>query len=351
MKNPLYQSLLILLLMAWIPLSAQHGGSGAYDFLNTAASARVAALGGSMVPIDDDDVNLALFNPALINAGMHDNISLSYVNYFADINYGAVNYGRSIEKLGNFMGSIQYFNYGSFEYADEGGNRDGSTFSANDIALVLGWGRQLDSAFSIGANLKLANSWYESYNSFGFAVDVAGTYQSQTGWLFSLTARNIGSELKSFLPGEPSLMPFSMQLGMSKRLEHVPFRFILIYDHLEKWDLTYDDPHDLAGNIDPITGEQRELDPLAKFGDQFMRHMIFGGEFYIGKNLVLRGSYNYKRRQEMKVPDKLGMVGFSWGVGIRVNRFQIHYARSAFHLVGSPNYFTVSTNLDQFRGN
>ncbi len=328
---------------------AQNGGRGAYDFLNNPVSARVAALGGSTVPIDDGDISLALNNPALINPLMHNNLGLAYVNYFADINYGAVQYGRSYEGLGNFVTSLQYFNYGTFDYADEGGYRDGTTFTAYDMALVLGWGRQLDSNFSIGANAKLVHSAYESYNSFGMAVDVAGTYISETGWLFSLTARNIGSELKSFLPGEPSMMPFSMQFGLSKRLDHVPFRVMLVYDHLEKWDLTYDDPLDLAGNIDPITGEKRQRDKASSFADQFMRHMIIGGEFYVGKNLILRGSYNYKRRQEMKIPDKLGMVGFSWGLGIRVNRFHLSYSRSAFHAVGSPNYFTITTNMESFR--
>jgi hypothetical protein len=79
-----------------------------------------------------------------------------------------------------------------------------------------------------------------------------------------------------------------------------------------------------------------------------MRHIILGGEMYIGKNLILRGSYNYKRRQEMIIPDKLAMIGFAWGIGIRVSKFQINYSRSTFHVVGSPNYLSISTNLSNF---
>ncbi len=350
MKNKIILTLFVSLLLQELSLFAQVGGRGTYDFLNAPVSARVAALGGSVVPVDDGDITLSLSNPALIKPGMHNQLGLAYVNYFADINYGSVQYARTFESLGSFAASLQYYNYGTFDYADEGGERDG-TFTAADMAFTIGWGRELDSNFSIGANMKFVNASWESYNSFGIAVDVAGTYQNQNGWLFSLTARNIGSELKSFLPGEPSLMPFSMQLGLSKRLDHVPFRFIVVYDHLEKWDLTYDDPLDLAGNIDPITGERREKDGMSEFADQFMRHIILGGEFYIGNNLILRGSYNYKRRQEMKIPDKLGMVGFSWGLGIRLNRFHLSYSRSAFHVVGSPNYFTITTNLDSFGRN
>lgn len=327
---------------------AQSGGRGTYDFLNVAIPARVAALGGNTVAIDDDDIQLTLFNPALITEGVHNQLGLSYVDYYSDIHFSSIQYGRSIKNVGNFVGTLQYHNYGTFEYADEAGNRYGN-FYASDFAAMLGWGRQLDSSFSIGAQAKFINSSYESYHSFGIAVDVAGVYQSNSGWLFSLTARNIGSELKSYLPGDGSVMPFSMQLAASKRLEHVPFRFMIVYDHLQKWDLTYNDPIDLKDKIDPITGSVQKPNNVEHFADQLMRHFILGGELYIGKNLSLRASYNYKRRQEMVIPDKLAMIGFAWGVGIKVSKFEINYSRSIFHVVGSPNYFSISTNLDEFK--
>ncbi|MBZ0242918.1 MAG: type IX secretion system protein PorQ [Bacteroidales bacterium] len=342
---------LLLLISGFIvssSLYAQQDREGTYSFIDATNSARVAALGGSMVPIDDADIQLGIYNPALINREMSGKLALSYVDYFSDINFATVQYARSFEKVGNFSASLQYHNYGSFDYADEGGLTCGS-FDAADYAFIVGWGRQLDSSFSIGANAKFLGTQYESYGSIAMAVDVAGTYRTKTGWLLSLTARNIGTELKSQFDGGEGSLPFSMQLGVSKRLDHVPFRFMVLYDNLQKWDLTYEDPLDLEGNIDPITGELQDTEGLADFADQLMRHIIIGGEFYIGKNLVLRGSYNYKRRQEMKIPDKLGMVGFAWGVGIRVSKFQINYSRSTYHVIGSPNYISIVTNLSDFR--
>ncbi|MBU1370951.1 MAG: type IX secretion system protein PorQ [Bacteroidetes bacterium] len=326
---------------------AQEMHKGTYRFIDATNSARVAALGGTLVPIDDADIQLGIYNPSLINQDMSGKLALSYVDYFADINFATVQYARSFEKIGNFSASLQYHNYGSFDYADEGG-LTGGTFNAADYAFVLGWGRQLDSNFSIGANAKFLATQYESYGSIAMAVDVAGTYQTNAGWVLSLTARNIGTELKSQFDGDEGSLPFSMQFGVSKRLEHVPFRFMLVYDQLQKWDLTYDDPLDLEGNIDPITGEKNEAGGASAFGDQLLRHLIVGGEFYIGKNLILRGSYNYRRRQEMKIPDKLGMVGFAWGVGIRISKFQINYSRSTYHVIGSPNYISIVTRLSDF---
>ncbi|MFZ4462625.1 MAG: type IX secretion system protein PorQ [Bacteroidales bacterium] len=348
--NRFYFNILLLasLTCSSFVLHAQIGGRGVYDFLDASGSSRIAALGGTLVPIDDHDLQLTAFNPALINPEMHNKLSLSYVDFFSDINFGSVQYSRSYDKLGSFAAGIQYNHYGSFYYTDETGQVSGE-FNVSDYAFSLGWGRQLDSNFSIGSNLKFVGSQYESYHGFGIAVDVAGNYLTKSGWMLSLTARNIGTELVSMLPEENNMMPFSMQFGVSKRLDHVPLRFMFVYDQIQKWDLSYTEDNNVNGNVDPITGLPNEKNGFEAFGDNLMRHLVIGSELYIGKNLVLRGSYNYRRRQELQIPDRVGMVGFAWGLGIRISKFQINYSRSTYHVVGSPNYLTLNINLDQFK--
>ena len=68
----------------------------------------------------------------------------------------------------------------------------------------------------------------------------------------------------------------------------------------------------------------------------------------IGKNLVLRAAYNYGMRQNLKTPTAKGLCGFSYGFGIKIWELSINYSRSEMHIYGSPNYFTLSTNLDRF---
>jgi hypothetical protein len=326
---------------------AQIGGRYAFSFLEKPISARVAALGGNAAAINDNDLNIGFVNPSLITAEMDNSFALNYVHWFEGTNYGSVQFANDFEKAGSFMATLQYMDYGQIDYADETGAL-GGTFGAYDMALTIGWGRKLDSVFSIGAAGKVIYSAYDTYNSFGLAVDVAGTYQSRSGWTMSLVGRNIGSQLTAYTGSTTDPLPFTLQAIISKRLDHVPFRFSIIYDHIEKWDLTYVDPANPSGGVDPVTGEAKEQEGFAKFGDQLMRHFIVGGEFYIGKNLVLRGGYNYRRRQEGKIEDKLGMVGFSWGIGVRISKFRINYSRSSYNLVGSPNYFTLAFDLDSF---
>ena len=327
---------------------SQIGGNTGYQFLEQPISARIAALGGNVASINDNDLNIGFVNPSLINPGMNNSLALNYINFFTGTNYSSIQYANTFKKAGSFMGTIQYMDYGKIDYADENGNL-GGTFGAYDMALTIGWGRQLDSSFSIGAAAKLIYSSYESYNSFGMAIDVAGTYQTKSGITMSLVARNLGMQLSTYTSGaNRDPLPFDLQYTISKRLDHVPFRFSLIYDHIEKWDLTYDDPANPSNGFDPITGEPKYKTGFSKFGDQLMRHIIIGTELYIGKNLTLRGGYNYRRRQEMKVEDKTAMVGFSWGFGVRIYKFRINYSRVTYSLAGSPNYLTLAFDLDSF---
>lgn len=79
-----------------------------------------------------------------------------------------------------------------------------------------------------------------------------------------------------------------------------------------------------------------------------MRHFLVGLEINVGKNITLRTGYNYRRRQEMKIETKPGMVGFSWGIGVKISKFRISYGRAVYHLAGGTNHFSFCMNLDEF---
>jgi hypothetical protein len=197
--------------------------------------------------------------------------------------------------------------------------------------------------------MKLIYSSLYEYNSFGMAVDVAGTYHDDEAmFAASMILKNIGYQIMAYDAGNHEPLPFEIQAGLSKQFRHVPLRLSMLLTHLERWDLSYEDPNDPSGGIDPITGEAIEQSGLEEFADNLMRHIVLGAEVLIGKNFSLRGGYNYQRRQEMIISPKKGMVGFSWGFGFRVKYFHFSYARSTYHLVGSPNYITLTFDIDSF---
>lgn len=329
------------------PVKSQIGGESTYEFLNLPNSARIAALGGEYLSIYDKDITLTLANPSLINEEMNNSLGFSFVDYYVDINYGYAQYARTFEKLGTFVATMQFINYGEFDRADETGQRNG-TFTAGEYALNIGWGRRLAPHWSIGANIKGIYSSFESYNSFGLAVDVSGSYiHEEADFYMSLIARNIGLMLKGYYSGQTHPLPFELQFGLSKGLEHIPLRFSFLYHNMETWDLTYTDPLVVEENTDPITGEVNEQSGIGDFADKLMMHIVLGAELNITDFLSVRGGYNYGRRQDNGVSTKMSTVGFSWGIGIRISKFHFSYARSRYHLAGSPNYITLTFNLDE----
>jgi len=340
--------IILFLLIAGSSL-AQIGGRQTYQFLNLTNSARIAGLGGDFLAIKDNDITLTLANPSLITPEMHNNLSLSYVNYFAGPNYGYAMYSRTFNKAGSFVGSFQFINYGKFTAADETGIKTGE-FSASEYALNIGWARSLGPLFSIGANGKLIYSSLESYHSFGIAVDVAGTYKSKNElFTASLLARNIGAQIITYRPGNREPLPFELQAGISQKLKHIPVRFSFLYEHIEKWDLSYEDPNDPDNQKDPITGETQSKSGMAEFADNFMRHIVIGTEITIAKVFDIRAGYNYGRRQELKLYNHAGLSGFSYGFGLRVKMFSFSYTRATYQ-TGSlnPNYLTLTVNLGGF---
>ena len=343
MKSGIF-GIIIFFLLAQAGM-AQKGGESTYSFLGLTNSARVAALGGDVVSLLDDDINLVFHNPALLTAGMHNHLNFNYVNYFAGVNYGYASYGYSRENVGNFAAGMHYVDYGTFDRTDELGQSMG-TFRASEYALNLVYSRSIiDTFLTAGVNLKPIYSSFEQYNSFGLALDAGITYHNpRTKTTVGLVAKNMGAQISTYAASREKL-PFEVQAGITQGLAHAPFRFHITYQHLERWDLTYTKTED-----DGFTnqGEAVEKSGFDVFGDKLMRHLVFGVEFLIGKNFHLDLGYNYKRRQEMKVNARPGMVGFSMGFGFKISKFHFAYGRSSYHLAGGTNHFSLTTNLSEF---
>jgi len=345
LKKPLF---LFLSLIVGLSAIAQLGGSKTYMFLNMSNSARVSALGGNYVPVYDHDITLAYSNPSLISDEMHNQISINYLNYFADVNAGFLAYGRNFKKTGTLVATLQFLTYGDFIERDDVG-RDLGNFKANEYALTIGWSKKLTDHLQLGVNLKNIYSKLETYSSYGIASDISLSYiDKEKGLTSSLIIKNIGRQISSYNGGSKEPIPFEIQWGTSKKFEHAPFRLVLLINNLQKWDLTYSDPNK-EDEIDPFTGEPITNGKTWDFGNKLMRHAIFGVEFAPGKgNFLLQLAYNYQRRQELKIASRAAMVGFSFGFGIKISKFKLSYSHANYHLAGGTDTFTITTNFADF---
>lgn len=343
--------ILFFLLMAGAATNnfAQTGGNSTYKFLELTNSARMAALGGNIISIKEStpkysDISLAYHNPALLDTSMTNQLALNYVNYFAGINFGYLAYGLRSGERDNWAVGMHYVNYGEFIRANELGYKEG-TFRASEYAFNIQWSRQIDSNWVIGATAKPILSQLEEYISFGLAFD-AGIVYLNADKLFSaaMVVKNFGTQIKPYTKGNYEPLPFDIQLGVTKKLAHAPFRFSLLANHLYQWDLTYPEPHKKR-NLFGETPKETLADKAGDVLDNTFRHIIIGTELILSDNFQINIGYNHKRRQEMAISDYLGFYGFSWGVDMKIRKYYISYGRASYHFAGASNHFSINVNL------
>jgi hypothetical protein len=328
---------------------AQMGGLGIYKFLDLPVPARTAALGGNTISLKDDDITLSFQNPALLTSKTSDQAAFSFVDYFGDIKYGYTAYAHTFKNVGNVGAAVHYVNYGTFQSADEFGTIEG-TFKAADYSFNLTYTREKDSTFTYGTTLKTIYSKYEQYSSIGTAIDLGATYHNHKyNFTLALLARNIGVQWKSYAGIARERLDNTAQISFSKKIPKAPFRICLTYQYLEQWDLTYTDPENPDPTKDPFTGEEIKEKKFNKFMDKLGRHLVASTEIIITKNFHLRLGYNYMRQRELKLPDRKSWGGLTFGLGFKIYKFQISYARANYHIAGGSNHFTLTSRISDWK--
>jgi hypothetical protein len=321
---------------------SQVGGEAVYQFLNLPTSARQVALGGEVLTLMDD-VNQPLWNPSVISTEIDNTLSANYVSYLADIHMGSISYAKVISRrFGTLHGSIQYLDYGSLIGADEQGVETGN-FTANDIAISIGYAYNFPKTnLYMGANIKLINSNISNFTSTGIATDVGLLYYSPyKAYSFTLVARNLGTQIKSF-NGLREKLPFKLALGASYELEHVPLKWYATLDNLQQWKVSAPNPSnqttDLEGNV-------TNNDP--SFVNNALRHFVIGAELFPQSSINIRLGYNFRRANELKLQNARTFSGISYGFGLKMNRFTFNFAYSKFHAAANSSTFSLQIDLDR----
>lgn len=325
--------------------SAQVGGQGVFAFLNIPASARITALGGNAITLYDKDPSLAYNNPASLNKNMHNQLGLSFNSMFKGIKYGYTNYVQHFDSFGTFTAGLLYMNYGKFDGYNPNGDFTG-VFNAAEYAFQLGYGSKWkkDERYSYGTNLKFIYSQLESYISTGIVFDFAGMYNdTASGFAGTLLVKNVGYQLLTYKDTRRQQPPYEVQIGLSKKLKHLPFRYNIILHNLQQPDLTYN----YSNNLPTILGNS-QTNTNATLGDKILRHFIIGGELNLSKNLALRFGYNHQRRKEMANDVRRGVSGFSWGIGFNISKIRFDYGSASFFQGFNTNQISCHLNLSEF---
>lgn len=339
--------LLLFFLLAALNSHSQTGGNFAFPFIDLCYNARSAGLGGEFISVMDADLNLGIGNPSLLNSSMHKQLSFNQALLAGGINYGMVDYGFALGK--GTMGSyIKYISYGTFTRTAVNGVEEG-TFSPFEMVIGSAYGKQLNKRLSIGASANIIYSSLESYFSTGMSIDMAGSYYiEEKQLLVTALVKNAGIQFNSYASnGNRAPLPAEIQMAVSYKLAHAPFRFSLLAHHLNTWDITYVDPNEEPG-IDPLTGDTIPV-KVPGFMEKLGRHFTYQVEAIVSKNIHLRGGFDFQRRMEMRLVERPGLAGFSFGLGLYFKKFSLDYGFMIYSKAGTNQMLTFSTNLEKWR--
>ncbi len=326
------RSLYAIFLVLGISAKAQFN---AYQSVSIPFGARNAALGGRVVSLADGDVMQFSNNPSVLDSVAAGSLGVSYSPFFAGI-YGFQGaYSHSFQAIGKLSFGVSYLDYGDFTQTAANGDEEG-VFSARDLLLVVGKSHTVG-GFSLGVNLKYAQSGIANYGSSLLLGDLGGIYRSpKMDWTVGLVLRNFGFVLNDYTSTDLRV-PFDVLIGTSIKPQHMPFRFTFTAYNLAEQGVYFQEESDVS------TSKSVEI------ADRFLRHITVGTELIIADGLQFLLGYNHLIRQELKVNSQGYGAGFSFGLKLKIKQFEIRYSHATYHAAGGTDYFTLQTNFDSFK--
>lgn len=285
-------------------LNAGVGTTGA-QFLKIGPSARALGMAGAFGAIADD-VYAIHFNPSGLVQLNKEEISMTYLKYFEDVNYGFIGYAKPSQN--NVLGfSLTYLIVDKIEARLTDTSTPDRLFNAKDIALTVAYAKKdffkehLPN-LNLGTNLRLINSEIDSNVAYTMSADVGAYYIALDKLSLALVLQNIswGIKYKDVTDNLPLNLKFAVGYKMKENLI-------------------------LASDIDAYLID-------SKF------YVSIGGEFLPIKQVVLRAGYRYGYDIE-----SLGsLVGLSGGLGFRIWNFRLDYAFVPFGELGDTHRVTFT---------
>lgn len=311
------------LLLAVLPATAlAQEYASAFNTLRLPASSHAAALGGQNVTLIEDEPTAGWYNPALYANVSDLSAGLDFMTYAAGSTWMGAHFVKAFGERHTMAVGAQYMNYGKMDETDETGNTLGQ-FSAKDIVIGAGYSYLLSDRWTGGANLKMMVSNLADYTALAAAVDVGVNYYDDENDLsVSASLQNIGTQLKAYHDGQRTHLPFTLALGFSKGMAHLPVRFHVTMTDVTRWKSSY-----------YVLPENKDNDKSDKvgFGKIALNHFVLGLDILPTDYLYLSVGYNFRRAYELKASGSSHLAGLSAGAGVNVKHFKFGVSYAKYH--------------------
>lgn len=316
------------LLLAVLPATAlAQEYASAFNTLRLPASSHAAALGGQNVTLIEDEPTAGWYNPALYANVSDLSVGLDFMTYAAGSTWMGAHFVKAFGERHTMAVGAQYMNYGKMDETDEAGNTLGQ-FSAKDIVIGAGYSYLLSDRWTGGANLKMMVSNLADYTALAAAIDVGVNYYDDENDLsVSASLQNIGTQLKAYHDGQRTHLPFTLALGFSKGMAHLPVRFHVTMTDVTRWKSSY-----------YVLPENKDKDKSDKvgFGKKALNHFVLGLDILPTDYLYLSVGYNFRRAYELKASGSSHLAGLSAGAGVNVKHFKFGVSYAKYHQASNP---------------
>ena len=324
-------------LIAILPLTAiAQEYSSAFNVLKLPASSHVAALGGQNVSLIEDVPMAGWSNPALYANVSDKSLSLDFMTYAASSQWMGAHFTKAFGERHTMAVGAQYMNYGSMDETDESGNVIG-TIKAKDFVLGVGYSYLFSDRWTGGANAKYLVSNLAGYSAMALSVDLGLNYFDEDNDLsVSATLQNVGMQVKTYDDGIHTHLPFTLAVGFSKGMAHLPVRFHVTMTDVTRWKSSY--------YVLPEEKDEQKSDKVS-FGKRALNHFIVGIDIQPSNTFYLSLGYNFRRANELKAAGSSHFAGLSAGGGINVKRFQLGISYAKYHQAGNSIMASVGYKL------
>lgn len=270
--------------------AASGAGTAAFNFLKIGIGPRALGMGGAYTAVADDATSTH-WNPAGLTEMEGAKLAFGYTKYMAGINSGFLAYAKPMG-VNSYLGAmINGFYVGGLTRTDEN-NIELGEFGSSMLVPRVAYARRLSENLSAGVAVKLIYQSIDTFNSYGMALDVGGSYApTEVPYSFAVVVQNLGQQLKAFVE-EKDLPPITAKVGGVYRHREAPFLVGL----------------DAGKSID---------------SDIFFS---LGAEYWVNEMLGLRFGYYSLGRDLHSGSDTDILGGLSFGLGLKWKKYDLDYA-------------------------
>lgn len=312
-----------------------YSGTSAANFLKIGVGSRPMAMGDAAIATINSPEALYWNVAGLTRINDDFSLSVSTMEWLVETRNSYVAAAYKIEGVGSVGMDLQYLDYGKIEETtvfDQDGT--GRFLTASDMAIGLGYARELTDRFSFGLKIKFINQNIADASASAFAIDLGAVFTTSffdNKFRFAAALSNFGTKMQ--FKGEDLSVTYVVPDNPGNK--QVPAELSTI-----EWDI----PLLLRFGVSDIILETDQTSILVAYDlfdsrDYRIRHNV-GTEIGLFKMFYLRGGYKFNYDE----------VNYTVGFGLDFQnivdyKLKLDYLFLDYGDFGTLNQFSLQFNL------